>query len=105
MVNNSIYQTDSFQRKEARDLQGLLTIFKINGWTNVDLPILEDTLVEGIESITATISASSRGGVNTASATANIIDDDSYSIAIKKTTDGAENNDGTPMSAVFTVLE
>ena len=69
----------------------------------ITLDVTEDTLVEGTETIIATMSNPSIGSITTESASANLIDDESYSISITNTTDGVENNNGTPTDAVFTV--
>jgi RNA-directed DNA polymerase len=71
--------------------------------TTINLTVSEDTLVEGTETVTATLSSPSAGSLGTPAASANLSDDDSYSIAIANTTEGAENNGGTPTDAVFTV--
>jgi hypothetical protein len=60
---------------------------------NLDFKTIDDTAIEGNETVIATISASSTGTLGTASATANLADNDSeanYSVSISRTTDGAE---------------
>ncbi|MEW7290753.1 Calx-beta domain-containing protein [Aquimarina sp. 2304DJ70-9] len=58
----------------------------------VDIPVLDDTEVEVTETVIATISAPSVGTINTASATANITDDDAaaLTISIGSPVDGTE---------------
>ncbi len=69
----------------------------------ITVPVTDDTNVEVSETVIATISAPSVGMINTAAATANIIDNDlaALTISIAATTDGIE---GTPATdAIFTV--
>ncbi|MCC0008191.1 MAG: hypothetical protein H6876_08730 [Hyphomicrobiaceae bacterium] len=66
----------------------------------ITLNVVDDGLVEGTETVTATISSPSTGTIGTASATADITDNDNYSVSIAKTTDGSESG---PTNAVFTV--
>ena len=56
----------------------------------LDFAVIDDTLVEGTETVTAMISAPSVGTITTAAATANITDNDTYTLSIAKTTDAAE---------------
>ncbi|MFZ1386449.1 MAG: Calx-beta domain-containing protein [Thiolinea sp.] len=61
----------------------------------LDFTVADDTTVEGTETVMATISNPSIGTISTAAATANLADDDvavNYTLAIAKTTDGAEPN-------------
>ncbi|WP_298610576.1 Calx-beta domain-containing protein [uncultured Thiothrix sp.] len=56
----------------------------------LDFTTIDDTAVEGVETVIATISAPSTGTISTATATANLADNDNYTLSIAKTTDGAE---------------
>ncbi len=56
----------------------------------ITLSTTDDTDVEGTETIIATISNASVGTITTDNASADLTDDDNYSLSIAKTTDGAE---------------
>ncbi|NOQ63171.1 MAG: hypothetical protein GQ582_01505 [Methyloprofundus sp.] len=71
--------------------------------TELNLAVINDSLVEETETAIATLSNPSEGSLGIASATAYIVNVGDYVISIHKTTDGAENNAGATTPAVFTL--
>ncbi len=67
--------------------------------------VQDDALVEGSETATVSLSNPSAGitlgGIQSQDIT--LLDDDEFSFEIERTTDGAENNAGSPTDALFTI--
>ena len=74
----------------------------------MSVPVTEDVLVEGTETVNAQITISdpttnTQASIGSGDASANITDDDTALSATLSATAGAENNAGTPVAIVYTV--
>src|SRR5207247_184515 len=86
-------------------LSGSLTIPKNQLSATITVPVLDDTLVEGTETVSVTLSAISSGDPQIAlgaanSATLSLADNDTSTLSIATTRDG---NESGPVSGLFTV--
>src|SRR5207249_2934138 len=86
-------------------LSGSLTIPANQLSATIAVPVMDDTLVEGTETVSVTLSAITSGAPQIAlgaanSATLNIADNDTATVTIATTRDGDESG---PVSGLFTV--
>lgn len=92
MVTYSGTATKGIDASNGTDYIAPATFSIPNGASTVtlDFTIINDTEAESTETVIATISAPSNGSIGTATATANLADNDTYTVSIAKTADGAE---------------
>ncbi len=92
-------------------LTGTVTILAGQTTADIDVPVLDDALVEGNESVVVTLTGLGAHDPRVSldliaanlTATVNITDDDTATVSIAKITDGAETN--SPINGVFRVTQ
>jgi len=92
-------------------LSGTVTILAGQTEGIITIPVIEDNIVEGDETIdieitgTDNLNISLAGGTSNVTATNTITDDDTALVSITNTLDGAENNIGAVTDGILTVVQ
>ncbi len=92
-------------------LSGTATITAGQFSTIITVPVLEDAIVEGSETVIITLTGVTSGTAvldpvpANLTATNTILDDDSATVSILNTTDGTENGSGTVTNGILTVTQ
>ncbi len=92
-------------------LSGTVTILAGQTTGIISIPVIEDALVEGDETVDIEITGTDNadisltGGTPNITATNTILDDDTAVVSIANTTNGAENNGSTVTNGVMTITQ